>query len=63
MTLDSNLFPLIALLAAWDIIWKAIGLWKAARNSQKYWFVFILFINTVGILPMIYLKFYQKRLG
>ncbi len=59
--IDTNLLPVFAILAAWDLVWKAIGMWKAARNSQKYWFVFMLFINSAGVLPIVYLKFFQKK--
>lgn len=46
---------ILALLVLWEVVWKGIGLWHAARNSQKYWFVAILILNTVGILPILYL--------
>ncbi len=57
---DNNWYWFV-LIAIWDIVWKGIGLWKAARNSQKYWFVAILFINSVGLLPILYIKFFQKK--
>ena len=57
---DNNLYWFI-LIAVWDIIWKGIGLWKAARNGQKIWFVAILFINSVGLLPILYIKFFQNK--
>lgn len=57
---DNNWYWFV-LIAFWDIIWKGIGLWKAARNSQKYWFVAILFVNSVGLLPILYIKFFQKK--
>ncbi|OGG21791.1 hypothetical protein A3D03_01435 [Candidatus Gottesmanbacteria bacterium RIFCSPHIGHO2_02_FULL_40_13] len=57
---DNNLYLLI-LIAVWDIIWKGIGLWKAARNGQKYWFIAMLLINSAGILPILYIKFFQKK--
>lgn len=47
-------------LALWDLVWKAFGLWKAARNGQIKWFIAILIVNSVGILPIIYLQFFQK---
>ncbi len=49
------LIPLIVLLAIWDGVWKAIGMWKSARNNQIGWFVCIAVFNTAGILPIIYL--------
>ena len=56
-----TLMPYILILSIWELFWKSIALWKAARNSQKYWYVALLIINTVGILPMLYIKFFQKR--
>ena len=52
--------PLIILLAIWDGVWKAIGMWKSARHNQLAWFICIAVFNTAGILPMIYLGFFQK---
>lgn len=50
----------IFFLIVWCLIWKGLALWKSARNHQKVWFVFLLMINTLGILEMIYLAFFQK---
>lgn len=44
----------------WELIWKGIALWKSARGSQLAWFVCILIFNTVGILPIVYLIWFQK---
>ena len=52
---------LFLLLTTWDLAWKGISLWKAARHSQRNWFVALLIINSLGILPIIYLKFFQKK--
>lgn len=51
-------------LLIWTLIWKGLGLWRAAKNGQKYWFVAILVVNSVGILEILYLKFFspQKKL-
>ncbi|MFP4568263.1 MAG: DUF5652 family protein [Candidatus Woesearchaeota archaeon] len=47
---------LIILLFIWEISWKGIGLWYAARNNHKTWFLFMLFVVSGGILPIIYLR-------
>jgi methionyl-tRNA synthetase len=52
---------ILATIAVWDGIWKGIGMWKSARNNQLKWFVAILIVNSVGILPMIYMKWFQKK--
>jgi hypothetical protein len=45
----------------WELIWKGLALWRAGRNNQPHWFVALLILNTVGILPIVYLKFFQKK--
>ena len=45
----------IALAVAWTLIWKGFALWRSAELRQKYWFIAILLINTLGILEIIYL--------
>jgi Family of unknown function (DUF5652) len=45
----------------WDAVWKGIGLWKSAGNKQIIWFIFIFIVNSVGILPIIYILFFQRR--
>ncbi len=54
------LLPILILIAIWDGVWKAIGMWKSARNNQLAWFICILIFNTVGLLPILYLLFGQK---
>jgi hypothetical protein len=42
-------------LLIWELVWKGLALWQAAKKEQKYWFMAILIFNTVGILPISYL--------
>lgn len=51
---------LIVALVVWSLIWKGIGLWYAARNYQKGWYIAILILNTAGILEIIYLLFFRR---
>ncbi|RJQ22449.1 hypothetical protein C4580_00135 [Candidatus Woesearchaeota archaeon] len=53
-------FILIPLII-WELIWKGIALWKCGRNNQLVWFVVILLINSLGIVPIVYLLFFQKK--
>ncbi len=58
----TNISPiLIIILVIWSIVWKGLALWKAASLRQKYWFIAILVINTVGILDIIYYFFVSKN--
>lgn len=47
------------LLAIWEWIWKGLALWRAARNNQPKWFVVLLLINSVGVLSILYLRFFS----
>lgn len=48
-------------LAVWEVVWKGLGLWKAAQNKQTGWFVAMLAINSVGILPILYLYVFSPK--
>ncbi|MGB3908286.1 MAG: DUF5652 family protein [Methanomethylovorans sp.] len=56
----SGFMTFFIVLVLWDVIWKGLGLWKAARNGEKYWFIAILVINSLGILPILYIYLFQK---
>ncbi|HEV7121593.1 MAG TPA: DUF5652 family protein [Candidatus Paceibacterota bacterium] len=51
---------ILTALAVWTLIWKGLGLWRAARNGQKWWFLAFLIINDLGILEIIYLLWFRK---
>jgi len=52
---------LIALAIVWTLAWKGLALWRAAELRQKYWFIAMLIINTLGILEIIYIFFVAKK--
>jgi methionyl-tRNA synthetase len=55
------MWPALIALTVWSMIWKGIGMWKAGRNDQLVWFICMFIFNTIGILPIIYLLFFQKK--
>ena len=79
---DSNGLPtgwlltLVIFLVLWSGVWKAIALWKAARNNALAWFIIFCVLNTAGILDPpamlaaglagrnnIYFRFREKRIN
>lgn len=52
---------LLVVIAIWTVVWKGIALYTAGKNQQKNWFVVLLLLNDLGILSMVYLKWFQKR--
>ena len=57
-------FSLLGILAATFIIGilalKGYSLWTAAKRNEKWWFIALLFINTLGLLELAYLIFVAK---
>lgn len=51
----------LIVLSIWMTIWKGLGMWHAARYKQKWWFIAILVLNTLGILPIIYLIWFRPK--
>jgi len=58
-----TLFPVLAFVMVWDMIWKWIALYKAAQKKEIWRFVCILIFNTCGILPIVYLLLDSKDLN
>jgi len=59
-TLLVLIFLVIIHLAIWDGVWKLIAMWKSARNGQLAWYICLAIFNTIGILPILYILFFQK---
>lgn len=51
----------VLIAAFWEIGWKGWALWRSAKQNDKPWFVVLLLINTVGILPIAYLFVFSKK--
>jgi methionyl-tRNA synthetase len=47
-------------VALWIIPWKGVALWKAAQKKDLYWFIALLFLNTMGILEILYIFVFSK---
>lgn len=50
-----RLFGFMIPLMLLDLALRGYALWKSARKGQNIWFVFLLIVNSLGILPLIYL--------
>lgn len=55
------MMALLGVAIVWSAIWKGIALWKCGRNNQLAWFIVLLVVNTLGILEIVYLLFFQKK--
>ena len=52
---------IVVFLTIWDLVWRGLALWKAARNNHGAWFVCIFMFKTAGILPIIYILLNGKK--
>ncbi len=50
-----------AVIAIIVICLKGYSLWLAAKRDEKWWFVILLVVNTLGILELIYIIFVAKK--
>jgi hypothetical protein len=55
--------PIMILLVLWTLYWKYQALWYAAKHDHKWWFIAMLVINTLGILEILYLHVFSKKMG
>lgn len=58
---DIQFWTLVIALVLWTLPWKGIALWRAARLRDKWWFVAILLVNTIGLLEIVYIYYFSKN--
>ncbi len=51
---------LLVTIIVWTLLWRIPALWIAARKNQFIWFVILIFVNTLGILEMLYIFIFSK---
>lgn len=51
----------IGLITAWTLPWTGWALWRAARRTQKKWFIALLVLNTLAILEILYIFIFSKK--
>lgn len=54
-----NLFWIITIL--WNLPWKAVALWNAARRKELGWFILIFIVQTYSLLEIFYLFWVIKE--
>ncbi len=56
-----GLLPLFSVLFLIAIALKAYCLWHAARRDEKWWFIALVLINSLGLVELIYILFVLKK--
>ncbi len=59
LELLANTYVLMTLIV-WSMIWKGWSLWVAGNKKDKFWFVLLFIVNTLGILEMTYIFVISK---
>ena len=55
-----EMMPIIMVFVFLELVLKGFALWRAAKKDDKYWYIAILCLNTLGILPLVYIVFIKK---
>jgi len=59
--LSAGMTAFIIILTIWTIVWKAMALWRAARNNHLAWYIVLMILNTAGILDILYYFIWGKK--
>jgi len=54
-------YILLGIAIVWVMPWKAVALWRSARNGSVPWFIVLLIFNTLGILEILYIFWFGKK--
>ncbi len=58
---NGGLFWILALIALWEIPWKGVAMWKAAKRGHLIWFLVFLIVNLAGIPEILYIFIFADR--
>lgn len=53
----------VTVATVWDTAWKAAAVWTALRRRDFKWVVPLVIVNSVGLLPIAYLKVFSRNGG
>jgi hypothetical protein len=52
---------LVIIIGLWVLPWKAVALWRSAQRKNKWWFIALLIMNTLGLLEILYIFVFSKN--
>lgn len=59
--MNRNRLPTGIVIFLWDAAWKIRAVRRAVLNRQYRWIAPLILVNSVGILPMLYLAKWASR--
>jgi methionyl-tRNA synthetase len=60
-TANVHMLWILLLLVTREMVRKGFALWGAGTKKKPIWFICLFILNTLGILPIIYLIFFNKE--
>jgi hypothetical protein len=52
---------LVIIIGLWVLPWKGVALWRSAQRKNKWWFIALLIMNTLGLLEILYIFVFSKN--
>jgi hypothetical protein len=62
--ISPGLITALIFATIWQLFWKGIAFWRAAKLHQKKWFIALVVLsplNDLGVVPIVYLFFFAKH--
>ena len=53
---------LLVVILLWSLAWKLLAFWKSARRKHVVWFIVLAFVNTIGILEILYIYVFSDMM-
>jgi len=56
---EGGAFWTLVAIQLWELPWKGIALWKAARNKHMGWFVALMLVHLAGLIDIVYIFYFS----
>ncbi len=60
-TIPTEVSLFVLLIVLWSILWKGFALWRSARRGDKWWFIALFVVNTLGLLEIVYIFIFSNK--
>ena len=57
---EGGVFWTLMAVQLWELPWKSVALWKAARNKHLGWFVALMLVHLAGLIDIIYIFYFSE---
>ncbi len=59
LMVEGGAFWTLVAIQLWELPWKGIALWKAARNKHMGWFVALMLVHLAGLIDIVYIFYFS----